>query len=177
MVMPRRLVRLEWEASKRESFVEDIQAMRRRVLENVPESLRTRELKLGVGGLRDVEFAVQLLQLVHGRSDESLRTLATVDALEALVQAGYVGRDDGDQLIEAYEFLRLLEHRLQLERFRRTHTMPPEDDKDTLELAGERLRFYGAGFEFGVDDDEQASEEDSACESPSCTRACSTARC
>lgn len=134
-----------WEASKRESFVEDIQAMRRRVLENVPESLRTRELKLGVGGLRDVEFAVQLLQLVHGRSDESLRTLATVDALEALVQAGYVGRDDGDQLIEAYEFLRLLEHRLQLERFRRTHTMPPEDDKDTLEWVANVSGFTAQG--------------------------------
>ncbi|MGP5116003.1 bifunctional [glutamine synthetase] adenylyltransferase/[glutamine synthetase]-adenylyl-L-tyrosine phosphorylase [Corynebacterium casei] len=134
-----------WEASKRESFVEDIQAMRRRVLENVPESLRTRELKLGVGGLRDVEFAVQLLQLVHGRSDESLRTLATVDALEALVQAGYVGRDDGDQLIEAYEFLRLLEHRLQLERFRRTHTMPPEDDKDTLEWLANVSGFTAQG--------------------------------
>ena len=134
-----------WEASKRESFVEDIQAMRRRVLENVPESLRTRELKLGVGGLRDVEFAVQLLQLVHGRSDESLRTLATVDALEALVQAGYVGRDDGDQLIEAYEFLRLLEHRLQLERFRRTHTMPPDDDKDTLEWLANVSGFTAQG--------------------------------
>src|SRR5699024_3347506 len=83
-----------WEASKRESFVEDVQAMRRRVLESVPDSLKTRELKLGVGGLRDVEFAVQLLQLVHGRSDESLRTLATVDALDALIAAGYVGRDE-----------------------------------------------------------------------------------
>ena len=56
-----------WKASQRESFVEDIQAMRRRVLESVPENLKIRELKLGVGGLRDVEFAVQLLQLVHGR--------------------------------------------------------------------------------------------------------------
>ncbi len=117
-----------WTASQRESFVDDVQAMRRRVLENVPEALRTRELKLGVGGLRDVEFAVQLLQLVHGRSDESLRVLSTVDALQALVVGGYVGRDDGHQLIDAYEFLRLLEHRLQLHRLRRTHTMPPDDD-------------------------------------------------
>lgn len=119
-----------WSASQRESFVEDVQAMRRRVLDNVPEDLRARELKLGSGGLRDVEFAIQLLQLVHGRSDESLRVLSTVDALAALVSAGYVGREDGNQLIEAYEFLRLLEHRLQLERFRRTHTMPPNDDAD-----------------------------------------------
>lgn len=134
-----------WKASQRESFVEDIQAMRRRVLESVPENLKIRELKLGVGGLRDVEFAVQLLQLVHGRSDESLRTLATVDALEALVKAGYVGRDDGNQLIEAYEFLRLLEHRLQLERFRRTHTMPPADDEDTLEWLANVSGFRAQG--------------------------------
>lgn len=134
-----------WEASKRESFVEDVQAMRRRVLESVPDPLKTRELKLGVGGLRDVEFAVQLLQLVHGRSDESLRTLATVDALDALIAAGYVGRDDGNQLIEAYEFLRLLEHRLQLERFRRTHTMPADDDEDTLEWLASVSGFMAQG--------------------------------
>ncbi|RNE49546.1 bifunctional [glutamine synthetase] adenylyltransferase/[glutamine synthetase]-adenylyl-L-tyrosine phosphorylase [Corynebacterium alimapuense] len=121
-----------WTASQRDSFVVDVQAMRRRVLENVPESLRTRELKLGTGGLRDVEFAVQLLQLVHGRSDESLRVLSTVGALNALVEGGYVGRDDGQQLIEAYEFLRLLEHRLQLHRLRRTHTLPDADDQRNL---------------------------------------------
>lgn len=121
-----------WTASQRDSYVEDVQAMRRRVLDNVPDELKHRELKLGVGGLRDIEFAVQLLQLVHGRSDESLRALSTVDALDALISAGYVGREDGTQLIEAYEFLRLLEHRLQLERFRRTHTLPADDDEAGL---------------------------------------------
>ncbi|MDO5031325.1 bifunctional [glutamine synthetase] adenylyltransferase/[glutamine synthetase]-adenylyl-L-tyrosine phosphorylase [Corynebacterium sp.] len=134
-----------WTASQRESFVEDVQAMRRRVLENVPEELRHRELKLGVGGLRDVEFAVQLLQLVHGRSDESLRVLSTVDALTALVRAGYVGREDGTQLIEAYEFLRLLEHRLQLERFRRTHTLPEKDDLTALKWLALTAGFYPQG--------------------------------
>lgn len=121
-----------WSASERDSFVEDVQAMRRRVLDNVPKELKHRELKLGVGGLRDVEFAVQLLQLVHGRSHESLRVLSTVEALDRLVLEGYVGREDGHQLIDAYEFLRLLEHRLQLERFRRTHLMPADDDEDGL---------------------------------------------
>ncbi|WIM67028.1 bifunctional [glutamine synthetase] adenylyltransferase/[glutamine synthetase]-adenylyl-L-tyrosine phosphorylase [Corynebacterium breve] len=117
-----------WEASQRESFVDDIQAMRRRVLENVPGDMRERELKLGSGGLRDVEFAVQLLQLVHGRIDESLRVLNTIKALEALSGGGYIGREDTKSLIAAYEFLRLLEHRLQLHRFRRTHTLPAIDD-------------------------------------------------
>ncbi|MCQ9369868.1 bifunctional [glutamine synthetase] adenylyltransferase/[glutamine synthetase]-adenylyl-L-tyrosine phosphorylase [Corynebacterium sp. 35RC1] len=121
-----------WEASQRESFVDDVQAMRRRVLDNVPEKLKIRELKLGEGGLRDVEFAVQLLQLVHGRSDETLRVLATVDALEALVAGGYVGREDGSELVRAYEFLRLLEHRLQLQKVKRTHTLPQESDAKNL---------------------------------------------
>ncbi|WP_115686123.1 bifunctional [glutamine synthetase] adenylyltransferase/[glutamine synthetase]-adenylyl-L-tyrosine phosphorylase [Corynebacterium senegalense] len=120
---------LVWAASQRESYVEDVQAMRQRVLENVPADMRERELKLGQGGLRDVEFAVQMLQLVHGRVDETLRVRNTVDALEALMHAGYVGRDDARQLIDAYSFLRLLEHRLQLQRFRRTHTLPAAEDK------------------------------------------------
>lgn len=139
-----------WTASQRDSFVDDVQAMRRRVLENVPEALRTRELKLGVGGLRDVEFAVQLLQLVHGRSDESLRVLSTVDALQALVAGGYVGRDDGHQLIDAYEFLRLLEHRLQLHRLRRTHTMPPDDDDEHLAWLAVTSGFRAAGKKSGT---------------------------
>ena len=58
-----------WSAAGRDSFVDDVQAMRRRVEDNIPERQRSRELKLGAGGLRDVEFAVQLLQLVHGRTD------------------------------------------------------------------------------------------------------------
>ena len=122
------LAPMVWTASQRESFVPDVQAMRDRVIENVPDSLKGRELKLGRGGLRDVEFAVQLLQMVHGRYDESLRVLPTVAALRALVEVGYIGREDGRVLIEAYEFMRLLEHRLQLQKMRRTHTLPPEDD-------------------------------------------------
>lgn len=121
-----------WAASERDSFVEDVQAMRRRVIDNVPADLVERELKLGRGSIRDVEFAVQLLQMVHGRSDETLRVRSTVAALNALISAGYVGREDGATLIEAYELLRLLEHRLQLQRVRRTHTMPCEDDTPNL---------------------------------------------
>ncbi|WKD57301.1 Glutamate-ammonia-ligase adenylyltransferase [Corynebacterium capitovis DSM 44611] len=130
------LAPLVWEASRRESFVEDVQAMRRRVVENVPENVRWRELKLGSGGLRDVEFAVQLLQLVHGRVDTALRVRNTVDALQALSAGGYVGREDSRQLIRAYQFLRLLEHRLQLQRFKRTHSLPdPEDERGARWLA------------------------------------------
>jgi len=121
-----------WEASEREDFVVDVQAMRRRVEAQLPEELRVREIKLGRGGLRDVEFAVQLLQMVHGRVDESLRVKGTVEALTVLRDGGYVGRDDGANLIASYEFLRLLEHCLQLQRLKRTHTLPEFDDYEAM---------------------------------------------
>lgn len=126
------LMPMVWTACEREDFVSEVQAMRRRVEELVPAGVRNREIKLGTGGLRDVEFAVQLLQLVHGRNDESLRVASTVDALAALGAAGYVGRDDAANLTASYEFLRLLEHRLQLQRLKRTHMLPDEDDDEAL---------------------------------------------
>ncbi|HXL88579.1 MAG TPA: bifunctional glutamine-synthetase adenylyltransferase/deadenyltransferase, partial [Streptosporangiaceae bacterium] len=99
---------LVWQASHRDRFVEDVQAMRRRVEESLPPKQAGRELKLGPGGLRDIEFAVQLLQLVHGRTDESLRVPGTLAALRALAAGGYVGRADADDLAESYRFLRRL---------------------------------------------------------------------
>ena len=126
------LMPMVWTACERDHFVADVQAMRRRVEELVPAEVRERELKLGTGGLRDVEFAVQLLQLVHGRRDESLHVASTVGALVALGAGGYIGRDDAANLTASYEFLRLLEHRLQLQRMRRTHMLPPPDDDEAL---------------------------------------------
>lgn len=126
------LAPMVWTACEREDFVPEVQAMRRRVEELVPAGVRARELKLGTGGLRDVEFAVQLLQLVHGRNDESLHVASTVDALAALGAGGYVGRDDAANLTASYEFLRLLEHRLQLQRLKRTHMLPEADDDEAL---------------------------------------------
>ncbi|MDT5146350.1 MAG: [glutamine synthetase] adenylyltransferase / [glutamine synthetase]-adenylyl-L-tyrosine, partial [Mycobacterium sp.] len=121
-----------WVACERADFVGEVQAMRRRVEQLVPADVRAREIKLGSGGLRDVEFAVQLLQLVHGRSDESLHVASTVDALAALGQGGYIGREDAANLTASYEFLRLLEHRLQLQRLKRTHLLPDVDDEEAV---------------------------------------------
>src|SRR5262249_53209109 len=129
-----RIAPLVWSASERAGFVEDVQAMRRRVTETLPADAAERELKLGPGGLRDVEFAVQLLQLVHGRGDESLRVPATLAALAALRDGGYVGRDDAVSLGDAYRFLRAAEHRVQLRRLRRTHLIP-DDPGDVAVLA------------------------------------------
>ncbi|MFJ2770008.1 bifunctional [glutamine synthetase] adenylyltransferase/[glutamine synthetase]-adenylyl-L-tyrosine phosphorylase [Streptomyces sp. NPDC087300] len=123
------LAPLVWHAAERENFVADVQRMRRRVIENIPAGEVDRELKLGPGGLRDVEFAVQMLQLVHGRSDTSIRSGSTLEALAALGAGGYVGRVDAAQLDDAYRFLRSLEHRIQLYKLRRTHLVP-EDDAD-----------------------------------------------
>ncbi|MCV2491814.1 bifunctional [glutamine synthetase] adenylyltransferase/[glutamine synthetase]-adenylyl-L-tyrosine phosphorylase [Geodermatophilus sp. YIM 151500] len=120
---------LVWEAGDRPGFVGEVQAMRRRVEAHIPPAQAERELKLGRGGLRDVEFAVQLLQLVHGRADTSLRTGGTLPALAALSAGGYVGRDDAATLIASYRFLRTVEHRLQLLRLRRTHLLPTDEQQ------------------------------------------------
>ncbi|MBD3552427.1 bifunctional [glutamine synthetase] adenylyltransferase/[glutamine synthetase]-adenylyl-L-tyrosine phosphorylase [Streptomyces sp. SP18CM02] len=128
---------LVWQAADRENFVPDVQKMRRRVVDNIPADRIDRELKLGPGGLRDVEFAVQLLQLVHGRSDASLRSGSTLEALRELAEGGYVGRADAAQLDEAYRFLRAMEHRIQLHRLRRTHLVP--DDEADLRRLGRSL--------------------------------------
>ncbi|SEF36577.1 glutamate-ammonia-ligase adenylyltransferase [Amycolatopsis pretoriensis] len=125
---------LVWSAADRENFVGEVQQMRRRVEGHVPSEHAERELKLGRGGLRDVEFAVQLLQLVHGRVDADLRSPSTMDALAALGEGGYVGRQDAAELGASYEFLRMLEHRLQLRRLRRTHLFPATSDTDELRI-------------------------------------------
>ncbi|AUZ87014.1 bifunctional glutamine-synthetase adenylyltransferase/deadenyltransferase [Arthrobacter agilis] len=116
-----------WASSQREGFVEGVRAMRRRVTDNIPRDEEARQLKLGPGGLRDVEFTVQLLQLVHGRLDESLRARDTVSAIGALSAGGYIGRSDALDLDDAYRYLRVLEHRIQLMQMRRTHLMPEDE--------------------------------------------------
>ncbi|MCW2667257.1 MAG: bifunctional glutamine-synthetase adenylyltransferase/deadenyltransferase, partial [Frankiales bacterium] len=127
-----RLAPLVWRAGERPGFVADVQAMRRRVEDTLKGDQADRELKLGRGGLRDIEFAVQLLQLVHGRADASLRSGTTLLALEALARGGYVAREDARHLAEAYRWLRTVEHRLQLHRLRRTHLLPGKDDEAAL---------------------------------------------
>lgn len=115
---------LIWTSASRDGFVESVQAMRRRVTDHIPKAEEQRQIKLGRGGLRDVEFTVQLLQLVHGKADESLRRRDTTSAISALSNGGYIGRLDAAAFDNAYRYLRLLEHRIQLFQLRRTHLMP-----------------------------------------------------
>jgi len=118
-----------WTSAKRENFVESVQKMRQRVLEHIPAGEVDRQIKLGPGGLRDVEFTVQLLQLVHGRTDASVHQRDTIAAIEALRDAGYIGRAEAQTFADSYRFLRSLEHRIQLSELRRTHLMPTDPEQ------------------------------------------------
>ncbi|MBT1680142.1 bifunctional [glutamine synthetase] adenylyltransferase/[glutamine synthetase]-adenylyl-L-tyrosine phosphorylase [Curtobacterium aurantiacum] len=118
-----------WNSSTRPGFVESVQRMRERVTEHIPDADVDRQLKLGPGGLRDVEFTVQLLQLVHGRDDVSVRVRSTLEAMDALTDAGYVGRAEAARFGPDYALLRVLEHRIQLRRLQRTHLMPSDEEE------------------------------------------------
>jgi glutamate-ammonia-ligase adenylyltransferase len=114
------------------SAIEDVRASKARIEELVrARGKEDQELKVGRGGIRDVEFAVQLLQLVHGRRYESVRVPNTLSALSALAEEGFVGQPDAESLAESYRFLRRLEHRLQMVRDLQTHELP--DDWRALE--------------------------------------------
>ncbi|GGA58000.1 glutamate-ammonia-ligase adenylyltransferase [Pseudoclavibacter endophyticus] len=113
-----------WASASRSDFVGQARAMRERVTENIPRDEVDQQLKLGPGGLRDIEFTVQLLQLTHGQRDVTLRVRGTLEALERLRDGGYIGVEPAERFAADYRFLRLLEHRVQLRRLRRTHLMP-----------------------------------------------------
>ena len=117
-----------WSSASRENFVESVQRMRERVTEHIPSDEVERQVKLGPGGLRDIEFTIQLLQLVHGQLDDDVRQSGTITALTALAEAGYIGRSDSAEFARDYRILRVLEHRLQLVELKRTHLMPTSLD-------------------------------------------------
>ena len=99
--------------------------------EIVRRGLGDREIKRGAGGIRDIEFAVQLLQMVHGRNDDALRLQTTLPALAELASAGYVDDGDARALANAYRFLRTVEHRLQLVEDQQVHEVPAADEART----------------------------------------------
>ena len=134
-----------WSSASRENFVESVQRMRERVTDNIPADELDVQLKLGPGGLRDVEFTIQLLQLVHGQVDDAVRQRATLDALASLADQGYIGRVEAAEFSRDYRFLRVLEHRLQLTRLRRTHLMPT--DREAV-----RVLARASGLATGADD-------------------------
>lgn len=118
-----------WASTQRPGFVDSVQRMRERVTAHIPAEEVDVQLKLGPGGLRDVEFTIQLLQLVHGHTDDRVRQPDTLGALAALAQHGYIGREEAASFARDYRLLRVIEHRVQLDRMTRTHLMPRDDDR------------------------------------------------
>ena len=127
-----------WTSAARENFVDSVQRMRERVTEHIPPADVPYQLKLGPGGIRDIEFTVQLLQLVHGAADDRIRQAGTLAALDALVEEGYIGRAEAAAFSQDYRVLRVLEHRQQLRALRRTHLMPatPHDQRVLARASG-----------------------------------------
>ncbi len=89
-------------------------------------------VKLAPGGIRDIEFLVQCLQRLHGRDDPWVRAAGTLIGLQKLYEKGYLAGRDHHNLAAAYQFLRMVEHRLQLEQGQQTHTLPA--DRQALQL-------------------------------------------
>jgi len=123
--------------------IEDLKVMKRKVDASLraPEAA-SRDVKLGRGGIREVEFFVQAQQLVHGGKDARLRARGTLDVLAALADAGYVARPIADRVAAAYRFLRDVEHKLQIVEERQTQLIPR--DPDELLALARRLGFRGA---------------------------------
>ena len=132
-----------WRSASRPEFVEQVQAMRERVTAHIPADEVEVQIKLGPGGLRDVEFTVQLLQLVHGQTDESVRSRGTLESLAALASKGYVGRPEAASFAQNYRLLRTLEHRIQLRDLTRTHLMPRDEDAVRAVARGSRVASTG----------------------------------
>jgi glutamate-ammonia-ligase adenylyltransferase len=121
----------------------DAEALRNiRILKaRAEEEALSRDIKRAAGGIRDIEFTVQLLQLVHGRLDPDLRVTGTLEAIAALGTHGYVEETEAARLSDAYRFLRDLEHRLQLWDLSQTHLVPPAEAD--LERIGRSLGMSG----------------------------------
>ncbi|HVM39809.1 MAG TPA: bifunctional [glutamine synthetase] adenylyltransferase/[glutamine synthetase]-adenylyl-L-tyrosine phosphorylase, partial [Acidimicrobiia bacterium] len=121
-----------WNGPLGEDAIRDIRALKARSEEQLRrQGLHDREIKRGRGGIRDVEFAVQLLQLVHGRHDADIRQRGTLPALAELARHGYVAERDATALDAAYRFLRTVEHRLQLVDEQQVYALPADETSRT----------------------------------------------
>jgi glutamate-ammonia-ligase adenylyltransferase len=124
-------------------LLDEIAAIKRRIERDIVghENL-DRNVKLGVGGIREVEFIVQALQLLHGARYAFLQETSTLKALPALAELDLLPHDEAIALNKAYRFLRQVEHRLQIEAEQQTHTVP--EDAETLGRLAHSLGFADA---------------------------------
>lgn len=112
----------------------DVDALRsiRAIKARAEAGSQSNDIKRSRGGIRDIEFAVQILQLVHGRVDADLRVTATLDAIAALNRHDYIEEEEAGRLSDAYRFLRNVEHRLQLRELKQTHMLPSRGEREWL---------------------------------------------
>ncbi len=124
-------------------FLDEIANIKRRIERDVvgPDKLE-RDVKLGRGGIREIEFVVQALQLIHGAHHAFLQEASMLKALRALRQLDLLPRDEVLTLDKSYRFLRRIEHRLQIEAEQQTHTVPQE--REALQRLALSLRFSSA---------------------------------
>jgi [glutamine synthetase] adenylyltransferase / [glutamine synthetase]-adenylyl-L-tyrosine phosphorylase len=124
-------------------LLQEIANIKHRIERDVvgPEKLE-RDVKLGRGGIRDIEFIVQTLQLIHGARNPFLQEPSMLKALRALRELDLLPHDEVLALDNAYRFLRRVEHRLQIEAEQQTHTVP--DEPDPLSRLAHSLRFSSA---------------------------------
>jgi glutamate-ammonia-ligase adenylyltransferase len=112
--------------------IEEIRALKRRIDAEVRRGGESSSnVKLGVGGIREIEFFVQALQLIHGGRAPAVRERGTLPALEALAACGLVTEPEARTLADAYVFLRTVEHRIQVVAERQTHVVPAGADEGT----------------------------------------------
>jgi glutamate-ammonia-ligase adenylyltransferase len=121
--------------------LEDLQTMKQRVDQQLRRGQYERDVKLGRGGIRELEFWVQAHQLVHAGKDPRLQRRGTLAALEALAAAGYVEPGLATGLARAYRFLRDVEHKIQIAHERQSQRIP--DDPDAYQALVRRLGYLG----------------------------------
>lgn len=147
------LVPFVWRRSLDYQAVLDIQSIKKQIhVHKTGEGLDAAgaNLKLGRGGIREIEFYVQTQQLILGGRDKGLRSSRTLEALEALTERGHVAVEARDELAAAYVELRGLEHRVQMLADEQSHVLPvdPERRADVAALAGQGdLGLFDAGVE------------------------------
>ncbi|WP_313494390.1 bifunctional [glutamate--ammonia ligase]-adenylyl-L-tyrosine phosphorylase/[glutamate--ammonia-ligase] adenylyltransferase [Stenotrophomonas sp.] len=114
--------------------LDGLREMKAAITAEVARKDRLDDIKRGPGGIREIEFLAQALQLIRGGREPALRERRLLPALRALVDGGQMAASDGDDLIQAYRFLRRVENRLQMLRDAQTHCLP-NDPLDRLRIA------------------------------------------
>jgi glutamate-ammonia-ligase adenylyltransferase len=125
------------------TLIEDMKNMKQKIDASLSRSMEAEtNLKLGRGGIREIEFFIQALQLVYAGKNPHLRERNSLKALDRLLEAGVIAEDDHGMLSRAYRFLRMVEHRIQVVQERQTHNLPAKEDE--IQALARRSGFLGS---------------------------------